>query len=59
MSLDQGRGRTLTHTAVVPTAASSTAALSTAYLDADASKKLRRSGSLMAGSPGETLSSRP
>jgi hypothetical protein len=28
-------------------------------LDADASRKLRRSGSLMAGSPGETLFSRP
>jgi hypothetical protein len=30
-----------------------------AYLDPDASRKLRKSGSLMAGSPGETLSSRP
>jgi hypothetical protein len=29
------------------------------YLLAEASRKLRRSGSLIAGSPGETLSSRP
>src|SRR6185436_15736162 len=29
------------------------------YLDTEASRKLRKSGSLIAGSPGETLSSRP
>jgi hypothetical protein len=29
------------------------------YLDAEASKKLRKSGSLIAGSPGDTLSNRP
>ena len=29
------------------------------YFAADASRKLLRSGSLMAGSPGDTLSSRP